>query len=599
MIEFLSVSYKNFLSTGNTPIEVVLNTHPFTLIDGTNGAGKSLLQNSISFAIFGKSQRGINKPQYVNSINKKDCLVELKFRRSNEPETIYTIRRGVKPNKFEIYKNKALLNQDSSVRDYQKYLEQEILGFNYTVFNQIVFLSSKSYIPFMKLTTAQRREVIEELLSIDIFSKLKVVLKEKIDSSKQKLDDLTTSCSQLKFKLQSHRDYMKVLEEQSNADVSRLKKELNSKTDEQLSIQTQIRKKESDLIELTTSLQESIDNSSGSPQIAPEINPDNIQTKEKDLHRNFIQCETSLKSIRKSLEFFTKTDKCPTCNQFIDSIQKDKNIKKLQKEQENVESSLDILNKVQELFDKKQKEFTEINEKLRLIKTDISQLEYQYDQLTQEKDSISEQIAKNKQKTSLDEYRTKEKEYVDLYETLLEKKAAEQEWQYTYLTRMSDLLKDNGIKAQMIRQYIPLINRLLNHYLAKMNFFVSFHFDENFNETILSRHRDSFSYESFSSGQQSRIDLALLFVWREIAKKRNSAACNLLFLDEVFDSSLDKVGVEDLITILTENSEPNKENVYVITHSDEIKQGAELFSRKIHVSKPKNFTEIQMVDEIL
>ena len=567
MIVFEKLRYKNFLSTGDSFTEIDLTNTSSTLVVGQNGAGKSTMLDALSFALFGKAHRNVNKPQLVNSVNNKDCVVEIEFIALGNS---YKIVRGLKPNRFEIWQSGTMINQDSHAKEYQKILEQNILKLNHKSFHQIVVLGSSSFIPFMQLSAGARREVIEDLLDINVFSKMNALLKSKDSHLK---DDLWNNDSKLeivKTKIESLASYIDELEKISES----AKREKES----------ELKESQAELARLENLLDESI-----AEQFAElEAELDKVGKKKSELEKYQFQFDSKIKKFKKDVKFYEDNDQCPTCDQEITADTKDQKISESNKSREEIEAAgvelskqLDSLTKV---IDDVQARYLEsnthvtnqetyrtsivsINKKIRSLHSDIARCE---------EGSSSVHAAKSdleSEKDRRDSLSTKRL-------SLLEEKE--------YNSVIAELLKDTGIKTKIIKQYLPVINQLTNQHLQVLDFYVSFDLDETFNETIRSRHRDAFSYDSFSEGEKQRIDLALLFTWRQVAKMKNSVATNLLVLDETFDSSLDADGVENLLKIL--DTLDNDTNVFIISHKGELLDNK--FDRKIEFVKHKNFSKI-------
>lgn len=564
MIIFESLWYKNILSCGNEPIEWNLNSHKKTLIIGSNGKGKSNMITALSFGMFGKSDRG-NKAQLINSINKKELEVRVTFSKGNDS---YRIIRGISPNIFEIYKNDVLINQDASSRDYQKYLEDSILGINYKSFFQTVVLASSSFVPFMQLPSHARREIIEDLLHLDVFSRMKGVLKARQDETKTSLKDLEGSIRVQKEKLKQHQEYKKMLEEETAKRKDEIAEKIASKKKER---QDSLKKAESIRAEMSTIADEL--------EKAKESLAEHESTLE-DLKSNTKQ---KAKDLKEQETFFSEHDYCPTCAQSIDGTLKEKKAKERTREQKIIKTNIEmieamtdvvkgeqnVLKKAQRDFQQKWSDFNEHSFTASSLESDIDDL------MRDEKKIVAPSFNESEE---------------DIYEELIqleEAKSSEQELM-SYLNSCGEMLKDSAMKGVMIRQFLPVINNLLNKYLSVLDFFVSFHFDENFDETVLSRHRDRFTYKSFSEGEKARIDLAILFTWRQIAKMKNSTSSNLLILDEVMDSSLDAAGIEALFQILSTGEETS--NIFVITHSETVQQME--FDRRVQVVKDRNFSRL-------
>ena len=569
MIQFKHIRYKNFLSTGNTFTEINLDKSKSTLIVGHNGAGKSTMLDAISFALFGKSHRNINKPQLLNSINQKACVVEVEFSIGNSE---FKIVRGLKPNLFEIWKNGNMINQSSHAKEYQKILEQNILKLNHKSFHQVVVLGSSSFIPFMQLPAGHRRDVIEDLLDINVFSKMNILLKEKNTILKDAIKDITYKLDISKNRIETQNKYIKDVKELTNANISKNKHEIQSSKEESEKLQSQ-----------NQELSAAIENAQG--PVEEEVN--RLHDKKQSLLQYTAQFRQQMSVVVKDAKFYEDNVTCPTCTQDIsESLRQDKltaaqsKAKELQSAMDRasaegtaVEKSLDSVNeKVQEIRDKQTAIHTN-NQTIARLQTRISELETEI--------SSSAVADLDQAKQDLSNLMTEK-------DGLMEEKLKLSD-QYSYNGVMAEMLKDTGIKTKIIKQYLPVINKLVNQYLQVLDFFVHFDLDESFHETIRSRHRDEFTYDSFSEGEKQRIDLALLFTWRQIAKMKNSVATNLLILDETFDSSLDHDGVENLLKIL--NTLGDDTNIFVISHKGEILDGK--FNSKIEFVKDKNFSKIK------
>ena len=568
MILFRKIKWKNLLSTGNHFTEIQFDKSPSTLIVGSNGAGKSTMLDALCFVLFGKPFRSVNKPLLLNSINGKDCLVEVEFNSGNKH---YKIVRGIKPNVFEIWQDGEMINQDAAVRDYQEYLEKFILKLNYKSFTQIVILGSASFTPFMQLSASDRRAIIEELLDIQVFSAMNNILKDKITMNKDatitKKYDI--DLAEQKYSLQKkHIDELK----QNNEDkVKEYEGEISGSANTISTLAEQIELFSNEVRQL---------------QILVNAKAE-TEAKVKKITKLESQIESNLSKFRKDINFFQHNDDCPTCRQAIAMEFKEKELtllgtkvtecdhglqeleKKLLAEQTKLNSISETQKKIQELqieIATKNTTITETNKYIKRLEKQIEDLKLNKsttDKEEQELSIINESLSQLKQHLR----------------TLIDEK--------TYYEVASGLLKDTGIKTKIIKQYLPIINKLVNKYLASFDFFVNFNLDESFKETIKSRHRDDFTYDSFSEGEKQKIDLALLFSWRAVAKLKNSANTNLLILDEVFDSSLDANGTEYLMTIL---QMLEGTNVFVISHKGDILQ--DKFRSVIRFEKVKNFSRI-------
>ena len=571
MIQFKSCKWKNFLSTGDEFIEVKLDKSPTTLIVGQNGAGKSTLLDALSFGLFGKSHRDIAKIQLVNSINGKHAIVEVEFDIGNSE---FKIVRGIKPNKFEIWQNGNMINQASSMRDFQKFLETNILKLNHKSFHQVVVLGSSSFIPFMQLPAWSRRAVIEDLLDIQIFSKMNMLLKERNSKIKDELTDINHQIDLYKTKMDSQSKYIRDLQsinkdmiEQKHLAIEEHKNEISTLFEDSKSVGKN----------LTTLLQ------------AEEKSQTVFMDRMSDIKSAQTQNNSKIKSLVKDARFFEDNDNCPTCEQEItDDIKKTKldDIKRtaaeVQDDIENIQKEVgiaeregtEIKNKLNELRQRQQR-INSNNDKISVIQREVDKVQKEINGLSgQSGDLKGAKKDLDKLRESKDASTEKKLQYVE---------------ERTYNEVIGEMLKDTGIKTKVIKQYLPVMNRLINNYLQILDFFVAFHLDENFNETIRSRHRDSFNYASFSEGEKQRIDLSLLFTWRQIAKMKNSASTNLLILDETFDSSLDVDGVENLTKILSTLDDDS--NVFIISHKGDMLENK--FRSKIEYFKHKNFSKIR------
>jgi len=571
MILFKRLNYKNFLSTGNNWTDIDLSKSKSTLIIGGNGAGKSTMLDALSFALFGKPHRNINKPQLVNSINNKDCLVEVVF---SIGVNDYKIVRGIKPNIFEIYQNGKMLDQSSHAKEYQKILEQNILKLNHKSFHQIVVLGSSSFIPFMQLPSQHRRDVIEDLLDINVFSKMNVLLKEETSVLKESIKDIKYSVEVLVNKISTQEKYIRDITNFNQDFTDRKQAEIKKLEAEILVFQD-----ENSKCDIFVNENQSI--------MKKELNDAN--DKKQSLLQYQAKFQEKIKSLVKEAKFYEQNDTCPTCTQSIDATLRSNNLNAAQSKAKKIKEAMDDGLKKSAVVEQTIERFTkladEIRQKLSTISSNnntISRLQGQIqDYQTELKEISGSNGDSSKAERELyaiiaEKNEKKNDEYV-LNEKLLYNKV------------MSEMLKDTGIKTKVIKQYLPVINHLVNKYLQTLDFFVHFDLDENFQESIRSRHRDAFSYESFSEGEKQRIDLALLFTWRQVAKMKNSVATNLLILDETFDSSLDHDGVENLMRIL--HTLDDDTNVFVISHKGEILDGK--FENKIEFYKDKNFSKVK------
>ena len=571
MIHFKSCKWQNFLSTGNDPIEIQLDRTPTTLIVGQNGAGKSTLLDALSFGLFGKPHRDIKKGQLINSINNKKTVVEIEFNIGTQD---FKIVRGIKPNKFEIWQNGNMINQASNVRDYQKFLEQNILKLDHKSFHQVVVLGSSSFIPFMQLPAWTRRHVIEDLLDINIFTKMNILLKERNVKIREQLVDLDHNLELLKTKITAQEKYIKDLQELNDDQIEKKRDSIESHK-EQIAVLFDESKK------LGEGLMASL-KSTEKDQVE--------QTKKMSTLEGYdFTFNKQIKDLVSESRFYEDNDHCPTCDQDISTDLKEvkqSDIKnkasELQQAKSDLQKSIEQLRAEQRenanllnQLRQKQEKINRNNDTIGVHQAEITKIQKDIDGLMGQTGDVSKAKRQRTNDTKKKDKLTEKKlEYVE---------------ERTYNEVIGEMLKDTGIKTKVIKQYLPVMNRLINHYLQILDFFVSFHLDESFNETIRSRHRDSFNYASFSEGEKQRIDLALLFTWRHIAKMKNSASTNLLVLDETFDSSLDIDGVDNLTKIL--GTMDDDTNVFIISHKGDILQ--DKFRSKIEFFKKNNFTKIK------
>ena len=567
-ILFRNIRWRNFLSTGSQFIEVKLDKSPTTVIIGENGAGKSTILDAICFALFGKPFRPINKPQLINSINQKQMLVEIEFSIGSKH---YKITRGAKPNIFEIHLNNELLNQDAAARDYQKYLEEHVLKLNFKSFTQIVILGSASFTPFMQLSAATRREVIEDLLDIKIFSVMNDVLKVKYNEIKDKIVSAENEIEIGKTKVKLQQEYIKTLEEDKQRKVDDVQKRISESTAE--------------ISKLTASVTSEKEKATGlESNILDAKEKRNKRSSMEDILRKLTD---KIKVQERHISFYEQHDICPTCNQGLDEEHKHTTIDAHNDKIEEVQKAIAALTKELEAIETRLDEIAAIEEKILECKENIVELNTKIIAEQNYVKKLQEEIKTSSENShSLEEERGKLKTLAKSIVELSNKKSSLAEERY-YLDVAGILLKDTGIKTKIIKQYLPVINKLVNKYLQAMDFFVHFELDESFNETIKSRYRDEFSYASFSEGEKQRIDLALLFAWRTIAKMKNSVSTNLLILDEVFDSSLDINGTDFVMTLL--NTLGDDSNVFVISHKDAL---FDKFRSVIRFEKQNNFSQI-------
>ena len=571
MIIFETLTWSNFLSTGNTPTHINFREHSTNLVVGHNGAGKSTMLDALSFALFGRAHRNISKPQLVNSINNKGCVVEVNFTVSGSK---FKIVRGIKPALFEIWKNDVMINQDSHSKEYQKILEQNILKLNHKSFHQIVVLGSSSFVPFMQLSAQHRREVIEDLLDINVFSKMNQLLKEKNSILKDTIKDIQYKIDIHTNKIETQRKYIH--------DINKINKDLKSQKETAIaSLRTEMSNISHDNSDLTTKIQHQ-------NAIWPE-KENKVRAKSMQLMQYNTQFKTDIKTVVKEAKFFEDNCTCPTCTQDIDDDIKQAKLNKATTKAKELNSAL---NKLREEIAAAEVETSNIQARIEEIRQWQNALNVNTQAIIRIERSINELIDEIENLTDTTSDISKAKEdldsYIDSKNSMIEEKLTLND-KFQYNQAMGEMLKDTGIKTKIVRQYLPVINKLVNQYLQVLDFFVSFQLDEAFVETIKSRHRDGFSYDSFSEGEKQRIDLALLFTWRMIAKMKNSVATNLLILDETFDSSLDYDGVDNLMKIIYTLGDDT--NVYVISHKGDILEGK--FANKIEFHKDKNFSKIK------
>ena len=570
MISFHFIRWKNLLSTGDVWTEVNFRKSKSTLIVGENGAGKSTILDAICFALFAKPFRKINKPQLVNSINKKGMLVELEFSIGSKQ---YLIRRGQKPNVFDIICDGNMLNQTSDVREYQEMLESNILKLNFKSFSQIVILGSASFTPFMQLPAAHRREIIEDLLDIQIFSTMNSLLKEKVALNKQEITSVSYEMKHAADKIELHNKLVKTLKENKQVTIDTKSTQLKDVIGN-MQIALEVIKEHRDQVLL---LQATI------------VDEDVVSGKYSNCINLKRTGEEKLRSINESIQFLQEHEICPTCNQDIQVHFKDSTIDEKYKQKVKVEETLAALQQLIDSFNVRLSQIADVHSLIQEQDLNIREYNTQVKiyqntaKLIQDEISSLEgdiEVQSTDDAEELDAIKRTLRAAINTKEELLKDKST--------LDVASILLKDSGVKTKIIKQYIPVINKLVNKYLAAMDFFVNFELNENFEETIKSRHRDDFSYESFSEGEKMRIDLALLFTWRAISKLRNSASTNLLIMDEVFDSSLDNNGTEEFLKIISTLTADT--NLFIISHKGDLL--FDKFHSVIKFQKVKNFSQM-------
>jgi DNA repair exonuclease SbcCD ATPase subunit len=569
MITFEKCRWKNILSTGNSFTEIDFVRSNNTLIIGSNGAGKSTILDALTFGLFGKPFRKINKPQLVNTINNADAVVEIEFKIGRKQ---YKIIRGIKPNIFEIYCDGLLVNQDAKAKDYQEHLEKFILKLNYKSFTQVVVLGSAAFIPFMQLTPADRRAIIEDLLDIQIFSSMNSLVKDALTTIKENTTkyryDITLTEEKIGYQKQNIEDHKK----HNDGEIKKKQEELDTNNTQVKTLQ-----KDVELIQKHIDVLQS--------KVTDKLT---VEGKNKKFFQLEAKVEANIKKNKKDMEFYEQNDNCPTCQQHIEETfrqtqvsERKSKVETQQKGLKEIESEIFKLNERLVEIEKITKHITAhnneivkhnstisaVNKYIIKLNKEITELSTRKDTLMEENDKLKSLNVELEALQKVQEELTIEKQYYDFAATLL---------------------KDSGIKTKIIKQYLPVMNKLINKYLTAMDFFVNFNLNESFEETIKSRHRDVFSYASFSEGEKMRIDLALLFTWRQIAKMKNSTNTNLLILDEVFDSSLDGVGTEEFMKLL--NSLDNSTNVFVISHKGD--QLFDKFRSVIKFEKKNNFSQV-------
>lgn len=567
MIMFRNLKWKNFLSTGNIFTEIQLDKHNSTLIIGENGAGKSTILDVLSYALFGKPFRKINKSQLVNSITRKGLEVEIEFDISPNK---YKIVRGMKPNVFEVYQNGNLLNQSADMKDYQELLEKQILKINQKSFCQVVILGSATFQPFMQLQTSHRREIIEDILDLQIFTVMNNLLKDKISLNNEHIADVQTNQKVFQEKIKLIKEHL-VEVQNSSVQIATEKAKLIDETKDQIKdAEKKVKHLDKGMKDLVSKIEDK----------------DKIDERIDKLKKIRMQIEHKLENLNDEIKFFEDHEHCPVCLQDIQDDFKSKTITEKKNQVDEIKNGApklleeyqDARKKLEKILEA-QSQATDKKMEIHRLKTKISSWIEYIETLQKEIDNIIKKVETD-DTSKIEELQLSLKETEKNYNTLIDEKNL-------YIVA-SSLLKDGGIKSKIIKQYIPIINKLINKYLSAMDFFVQFELDEEFNETIKSRFRDEFSYASFSEGEKMRINLAILFTWRAVAKLRNSISTNLLIMDEVFDSSLDSNGTDEFMKIINELTCDN--NTFIISHKGD--QLIDKFTNVIKFEKHKNFSKV-------
>jgi len=568
MILFEKIRWKNFLSTGNQYSEVNFQKSSTTLIVGTNGAGKSTVLDALTFALFGKPFRKINKPQLPNSTNEKDCRVEVEF---SIGSTEWKVCRGIKPNIFEIFRNGTALDQSAAALDQQKWLEQNVLKMNYKSFTQIVILGSSTFVPFMQLSAANRREVIEDLLDIKIFSSMNTIVKEKIRQSKEDIKVLDLKKETLKDKVDMQKNFIEQLESSGNANINANKEKIAN-----------LDKEIGDYMEKNSLLEEDVFKYTKDQEYVT-----GATEKLRKLGNLKGKISQKVSTITKEHKFFTENTVCPTCTQSIEETFRINRITDAQNKAKELQSGYKELEEAIKEEEERERQFIALSKEITKLTNGISQnntrisgFNRQIRDLESEIQTLTKQL--ENRNTEHDKLETFKEGLQKTYDELVEQKDKIKYYDFTY-----GLLKDGGVKTKIIKKYLPLINQQVNRYLQMMDFYINFTLDEEFNETVQSPIHEDFSYSSFSEGEKQRIDLALLFTWREVAKFKNSVSTNLMILDEVFDSSLDSQGTDEFLKII--RYVVKDANIFVISH----KTGMEdKFENVIKFEKVKGFSRM-------
>ena len=571
MILFKKIRWKNFLSTGNTFVEIELNKSQMTLMIGANGSGKSTMLDALTFALFNRPFRLIKKEQIVNTINNGDTLVEVEFQIGTK---LFKVIRGIKPNIFEIYSDGILQNQDASSVDYQKILEDQILRLNYRAFKQIAVLGSSSYQPFMQMRPRHRREVVEEILDIRVLTHMDNLTRNQQTDLGKQIVEARHQCDLIESKHELQTKHFNDLKNRSTGDIDIKKQKLQENKDATESYLRKMEKLEEDHRHFDSQI----------------VDKPKYENKLKQLEKLETKIEHNLTTHKNNLDFFEQNDSCPTCTQKIEEKFRDEKIEKERKKVITLNDGMKDLLKEITNTENKLNEFSGIADKIYNTKIEMSKIESSIKELNRFTDTLHNEIlllqGKDEDGEDISKNLVELKEQLE--QTKLELNKVTEDKKYIDVIR--EILSDRGAKAKIIKKYLPIMNTLINQYLQSMDFFVSFHLDEEFKETVKSRHRDTFDYNNFSEGEKMRIDLALVFTWRAIAKMKNSANTNLMVLDEIFDSSLDGQGTDDFFKIV---NKMNKENIFIISHKGDIL--FDKFTNIIKFEKEHNFTRLQNV----
>ena len=568
MIYFEKIKWKNFLSTGNQFTEVQLDDTQNTLIIGSNGAGKSTILDALTFVLFGKSFRKINKPQLINTTNEKDCVVEIDFKIGTIE---WKVRRGIKPNIFEIYRDGEPLNQAASANDQQKYLEQSILKMNYKSFTQIVILGSSNFVPFMQLPAAGRREVIEDILDIKIFSTMNNIIKDKIRQQKEDVKVLSLKKDSFADKVKMQEEFIQELESRGKDTILKLQNKISELSIDVDCFQQDNKLHEKDIKRYQEELK----------------SVEDAKSKIRKLGNLKGKISQKINTFKKEKDFFSENHTCPTCEQTIEETFRHQRISQTSSKISELENGFkDLISTIKDeefresVFDNISKSIMESQSRINTNNAKVSSLQAQITGLNFDITTINEQSNnKSEEKEKLSEYKQK---LEDVFDSLTESKS-----EITNYDFLHNLLKDGGVKSKIIENYLPLINQQIGKYLQMMDFYINFHLDDEFNESIQSPIHEDFSYSSFSEGEKQRIDLALLFTWREVAKIKNSTSTNLLIMDEIFDSSLDGFGTDDFLKII--RFVVKDANIFVISHKTDLH---DKLDKVIKFEKRKNFSQI-------